>query len=804
MSGGAAPAGGAACSLSASPAQAAAQACRGSSMWAAGARVAERPVGTRWFLVDAAWLARLARYSAQGGAAPGPVDNRALLDGAGELRARLVENFDYVVVCAEAWAQLVGELGGGPAIERVAVADAAYGVALDVYPVRVTVGLAGAPAESRELLVSRKASLGALADLLAVQLGSTQFRLYGELYGGDLVEIRDRDGVVRLARTAVGDCEWCDAHSRMRLLLELSRPDGSWPRDAPLGTNKRAREAELAVSASTSRSDDDGGGSGGGGNSTSGDGAGQRKRKGSSDSPLVLIEQGGVRGAGLTPPPASAFATIPSVPRDQQGSGGGGGGGGGSAAFNAGLRLAHQLQLAQQLQLQQQALKSSVGNAVPGPAPGAAGLTNLGNTCYANAVLQCLMQAQQLVKWLVDEQRLSQLRELASRHAAALQTRRPLGAKLMLPALAELVRLCWSSQHSSVSPGALVAASHSLWPASADWLQHDAHEFLLLVLNSLHEETNRVTEHEQQQQQKQQQQQQQQQQRLPPPQQQHELQLQLPGGQQEHQRLALDSPTLEDLMVEDERRMALEEVGPGGSPGSLGVLSSPLSPSDDAPSMRQRAAEARARARLRDDSVVLDLFQGQYESRLQCEACGLGSSTLDVFLALSLPVCASVDAALRELTTREVLDAAEQWFCPRCRELRAATKKITLVSLPTLLVLHLQRFDSKGNKLQQRVSFPVEGLDLAPLVLHGAQGASMLDEDPEELGGGGGGLYDLFAVAKHHGSAIQGGHYTADVLCSDRVWRNMDDAGVVERPSPDGEDAEAYLLFYRRQLTPFE
>ncbi|XP_043220870.1 ubiquitin carboxyl-terminal hydrolase 19-like isoform X2 [Amphibalanus amphitrite] len=50
------------------------------------------------------------------------------------------------------------------------------------------------------------------------------------------------------------------------------------------------------------------------------------------------------------------------------------------------------------------------------------------------------------------------------------------------------------------------------------------------------------------------------------------------------------------------------------------------------------AREAWYRYRLRDDSVIVDLFQGQYKSKLVCPDCGKVSVTFDPFLYLPLPL----------------------------------------------------------------------------------------------------------------------------------------------------------------------
>ncbi len=50
------------------------------------------------------------------------------------------------------------------------------------------------------------------------------------------------------------------------------------------------------------------------------------------------------------------------------------------------------------------------------------------------------------------------------------------------------------------------------------------------------------------------------------------------------------------------------------------------------------AEEAWERHKKRNDSIIVDLFQGQYKSMLLCPDCGKVSVTFDPYLFLSLPI----------------------------------------------------------------------------------------------------------------------------------------------------------------------
>lgn len=98
--------------------------------------------------------------------------------------------------------------------------------------------------------------------------------------------------------------------------------------------------------------------------------------------------------------------------------------------------------------------------------------------------------------------------------------------------------------------------------------------------------------------------------------------------------------------------------------------------------------------------------------------------------------------------------------------------KLSLWTLPDILIVHLKRFSQVGerrNKLSTLVKFPLCGLNMAPHVAQRSAGpapgawpswtqpACLPTSCPLDF------LYDLYAVCNHHGS-LQGGHYTGE-LC---------------------------------------
>lgn len=148
---------------------------------------------------------------------------------------------------------------------------------------------------------------------------------------------------------------------------------------------------------------------------------------------------------------------------------------------------------------------------------------------------------------------------------------------------------------------------------------------------------------------------------------------------------------------------------------------------------------------------------------------------------------------LDAFSSREVLDHNNPWFCPICRKNQIATKTLSVWRYPDFLVIYLKRFvylergpgGMAGSvKLEKRVSFPLEGLDLTPYL-----------SGPLQHGGE---VFDLFGCVCHYGS-VSAGHYTAFAKHTiTNQWNHFNDAGVDSRlPEGDGQD-DAYVLFFKR------
>ncbi|XP_075035630.1 ubiquitin carboxyl-terminal hydrolase 31 isoform X2 [Mixophyes fleayi] len=173
------------------------------------------------------------------------------------------------------------------------------------------------------------------------------------------------------------------------------------------------------------------------------------------------------------------------------------------------------------------------------------------------------------------------------------------------------------------------------------------------------------------------------------------------------------------------------------------------------------------------------------------------------------PQCCSLSQCFHLYTKEEQLAPGNAWRCPHCKQLQQGSIKLSLWTLPDVLILHLKRFRQDGDrrvKLQNMVRFPLLGLDMTPHVVKRSQSSWSLPShwspwrrpygmgrDPEDF------IYDLYAVCNHHGT-MQGGHYTA--YCKNSVdgsWYCFDDSDVQALAEDDVCKQTAYILFYQRR-----
>ncbi|AMD19586.1 HCL565Wp [Eremothecium sinecaudum] len=194
------------------------------------------------------------------------------------------------------------------------------------------------------------------------------------------------------------------------------------------------------------------------------------------------------------------------------------------------------------------------------PSKGTIGLSNLGNTCYMNAALQCLVHIPEFRDYF-----------LYDAYEKEINSDNPLGYKGHIAlAVANLIHSLFDLRRnvSIYSPRNFKTTISHLNSLFAGYQQQDSQEFLAFLLDGLHEDLNRIKE----------------------------------------------KPYVEKPELNTEDNIAKFEA------------------------IKKLADETWAKHKLRNKSVILDLFVGLYKSTLVCPECEKVSITFDPYNELTLPL----------------------------------------------------------------------------------------------------------------------------------------------------------------------
>lgn len=182
------------------------------------------------------------------------------------------------------------------------------------------------------------------------------------------------------------------------------------------------------------------------------------------------------------------------------------------------------------------------------------------------------------------------------------------------------------------------------------------------------------------------------------------------------------------------------------------------------------------------------LFDGLLESSVTCQVCGRASLTRDRYMDLSVDIndveITTLDDALFEFTKDELLTEDNAVFCQRCRKKQSVTKGLRLATAPSIMVIHLKRFafNDYGRlvRLHKRIEFP-QKLEIGDYM------SNLNKARPPP--------YSLVGVLVHQGQTCASGHYLSFVK-KNGEWFKCNDSEVSKVDESTVMMQQAYILMY--------
>jgi ubiquitin carboxyl-terminal hydrolase 8 len=191
-------------------------------------------------------------------------------------------------------------------------------------------------------------------------------------------------------------------------------------------------------------------------------------------------------------------------------------------------------------------------------------------------------------------------------------------------------------------------------------------------------------------------------------------------------------------------------------------------------------------------SEIWNLFYAVHVSEITCLETGRRIKiNPEPYFMIDLPIppnnkTPSLIDCFNHYVDGEILDGENAWYDEEIKQKINIKKKIQFWSFPNILVIDLKRFNSKNQKNQILVTFPLENLDLSNYVI-GYKKTSY--------------QYELYGVCNHSGGVL-GGHYTSYVKNANGKWYHFNDTSVSEIGVNESIiSPKAYCLFYRKKLT---
>jgi ubiquitin C-terminal hydrolase len=196
---------------------------------------------------------------------------------------------------------------------------------------------------------------------------------------------------------------------------------------------------------------------------------------------------------------------------------------------------------------------------------------------------------------------------------------------------------------------------------------------------------------------------------------------------------------------------------------------------------------------LKGHSIINDIFRGLLFFEKTCNVCKTSIQTFDYFYALTVSIpdkkkSTSLDKCLKLTFEQQIIN---DFRCDECNKITTAKNKQYLWDTSDVLIIQLNRFINKDNttvKNNAEINYPIFNLNLMNISSEHNINNS---------------VYDLYAVICHRG-ATSGGHYYSYIKNPiNNYWYKANDSSVTFIEFNDIEleivTETGYVLFYQKR-----
>lgn len=182
-------------------------------------------------------------------------------------------------------------------------------------------------------------------------------------------------------------------------------------------------------------------------------------------------------------------------------------------------------------------------------------------------------------------------------------------------------------------------------------------------------------------------------------------------------------------------------------------------------------------------SVINENFNIMYIISIKCNNCNNEELIYEQSYDISLSVAKSnrLEDLLEEYFKEEIV---KDKLCEKCNK-SGCTKQTFLWNLPKYVIIHLQKFDNYGNKIEKSIDY------------NNASNINYLKYFSKHRNTKNNYFYELYAINCHQGNSDNGHYYSICKNLNNKLYI-YDDADVYETTSFN--DSNSYILFFERKF----